>query len=89
MQFVFINKLYLVQKFKKESWELSVPGEHTRESGQKEIHSIRIESHIAFSVRFQQDQTKSGLRDNGSGLFRILFQKQIVKIKYSSGICKR
>ena len=88
MQFVFINKLYLVQKFKKESWELSVPGEHTRESGQQVIHSIRNESRKAFSVRFQQDQTKTGLRDNGSGLFRILFQKQNIKIKYSSCICK-
>ena len=88
MQFVFINKLYLVQKFKKESWELSVPGEHTRESEQMEILLNKKESLTAFGVRFQQDQTKSGLWDNGSGLFRILFQKQNIKIKYSSCICK-
>jgi len=67
---------------------VSVPERPYREK-QEENTLKRKESHTAFRVRFQQDQTTSGLWDNGSDLSRIRFQKQHIKIKYSACICKR
>jgi hypothetical protein len=51
--------------------------EHTRQSEKKKIPLIKIESHTAFKVRFQQDQTKSGLWDNGIGLSGYRFKGRV------------
>lgn len=75
--FVLTSKILLSAKFNSNLRIVISRWNIQGKANRRKYHSIKKESHAAFRVRFQQDQTKSGLWDNGSGLSGYRFKGRI------------